>query len=112
MSLISRVNAARDAVTALSSEGPGFFNRRQKHAVETIDHFVHRALALPEGANMPDSERSALRDAVGTLIETLERYLDRPGRAADHAKDERPLAEAIYKLREADERIATRPRPI
>jgi hypothetical protein len=112
MSLISRVEAARDAVAGLASEGPGFFNRRQKHAVETIDHFVHRALALPEGANMPESEREALRRAVAGLIDVLERYLDRPGREADRARDERPLAEAIYKLREADERIATRPRPI
>jgi hypothetical protein len=109
MSLISRAQTAHQSVTDLAAHGAGFFKRRERAAREAIRHFVSRALSLPDHADLPTAEREALITLIEGTIETIERYIARPGEqnrtreTADQA-----FAEAVYQLKDAEERVSQR----
>jgi hypothetical protein len=109
MSLATRAQTAHHAVTALAANGPGFFKRRERAAREAIQHFVGRALSLPDNAGLPSAEREELTSLIEVTIAGLERYLGRPGEKtpAREASD-REFATAVYALKEAEERVSQR----
>jgi len=97
MSLIARAQAAEAAVQDMAAKGPGLLHHHERAAHEAIAAFVHHALRLPDNPLMPDDERRDLRAAIGRIIAAIEAL------PASSLK----LAEAIYQLRAAEERIAS-----
>lgn len=109
MSLVSRAQTAHQSVTDLATHGAGLFKRRERAARGAIRHFVSRALSLPDNAGLPDADRDTLTTLIEGTIETIERYIARPGKK-DRAREvaDQAFAEAVYQLKDAEERVTQR----
>ena len=109
MSLITRAQAARAAAANLAAQGSGLFRRRERSVHEAIRQFVSRAMSLPDNIELPPAEREELRHLIVGTVETIERYLARPGERGGRRTDaDRKLVEAVYALKDAEEQVSQR----
>ena len=109
MSLITRAQTARAAAADLAARGPGLFKHRERTVHEAVRQFVSRAMSLPDNLELPPAEREELRQLIVGTVETIERYLARPGERDGRRTDaDRKLVEAVYALKDAEEQVSQR----
>ncbi|TAK13280.1 MAG: hypothetical protein EPO35_10530 [Acidobacteria bacterium] len=111
MSLITRAQTARAAAADLAAQGPGLLKHRERALHDAVRQFVSRAMSLPDHIELPPAERDELQQLIGATVETIERYLARPGEHGGRRTDaDRKLVEAVYALKDAEEQVSQRKR--